>query len=623
MINLLTDRPSKQVILDILNSRDLPPHLPPLGDPAWASLFDEPRLRSTLDALVERAAGEAAEAMPVLTDEMYAEFRAAGTRMGFESVYFERRRRMGRAAIALLVATRDNRGLLLQSFLAKLEDTFSEVSWAVPAHVSTESGKDPMRIDLFAAETAFAMAEFLTVFGAVIPEDLQVRIRTRLRSCFFENYVNNGDSFVWTSITNNWNAVCHQGVLGAALAVERDRELVAEMFALAIPRLNRFMEGFAPDGGCTEGPGYWVYGFGWFCNLNEQLELQTRSQLSLVEGNDLINRIARYAPAVSLSQGQSVNFADGGSGPLAPWLLQYVGTRLDEPDCLLQASENFDFIVNRVSIDSRLVGQRSDFFHWRRTFQHVPAQSAVSGSQLKSDSYLPDLGVWVVRGRDHAGQLWELAAKGGYNEEHHNHNDVGSFILNIGGYPFISEIGAPLYVKAFFQREFRYEFLAARTLGHSLPIINGREQECGDEYKGVILRAETNQDCVVFEADLAGAYPKAARCVRLIRRLTLLKSRGELIWDDEVECEQAVPVESALITHAPEVEILSPDLAVIRKGDLVLKLEAAPGSAWDRIERHEYQNHQDQPSAINRLVLRPQGVSNVTRFRTRVFLASK
>lgn len=621
MTNLLSDQPSRKEILDILGSGNLAPHLPPMGDPAWASILGNPRLRGALEALTQRALDEAGEPMPVLTDALYAEYHITGTRRGFELPYFERRRRIGRSAIALLAATPDNRPRLLASFLAKLENLFSEESWSVPAHVSAAIGKDPMCIDLFAAETAFLMAECLTVFSAVIPEDLRQRIRKRLRVCFFENYLARADSFHWTSGTSNWNAVCHQGVLGAALAAEEDRELVADVLHFAIPRLGRFLRGFAEDGGCTEGPGYWVYGFGWFCSLNEQLESQTRNRLSLFEGNDLIRRIARYAPAVSLAGGRSVNFADGASGPLAPWLLQYLGVRLGEQDCLLQASENFDLLEDRLGSAGILDGQRSDFFHWRRTFMHVPAPGLSSTRPAKPDHFLPDLGVWVVRGKDQAGHLWELAAKGGYNEEHHNHNDVGSFILNVDRQPLVTEIGAPLYVKAFFKRETRYEFLAARSLGHSLPLVNGQEQECGVEYKGTITKAETNRETVVFEADLAGAYPAAAHCHRLVRRLTLSKERGELLWEDEITCGEAVAVESALITHSPEVEILSPNLARIRQGNVELHLETGEGIAWDRIERHTYQDHQDRETVLHRLVLKPRERTCTTRFRTRLFLA--
>lgn len=56
----------------------------------------------------------------------------------------------------------------------------------------------------------------------------------------------------------------------------------------------------------------------------------------------------------------------------------------------------------------------------------------------------------------------------GHNADHHNHNDCGSFLLNLDGAPALLEIGAPEYVHDFFNDK-RYTFLAARPLGHSVP----------------------------------------------------------------------------------------------------------------------------------------------------------
>jgi hypothetical protein len=620
MINILRCPPSKEEILALLESADFCPHLPPMGDPMWECIVGNRRMSTVLEALRERARAEAEVPLPELTDAMYREYRINGTRHGFERPYFERRRRTGRAAFALLSSSAGERDFWARSFVAKLEEICSEESWAVPAHVASETGRDPFCIDLFASETAFALAEYLVVFPAVIPAGLQERIRRRLRVEFFENFVARADSFSWTTGTSNWNAVCHQGVVGAALAAEMDRALVAEVIHAALPRLARFLGGFAADGGCTEGPGYWQYGFGWFCSLNEQIEQQTRGRFSLFEGDELIRKIASYAPATSLSQGQSVNFADSGSGPLAPWLLQYLGERLGEGNCLRQAAENFDWITRPGGKGFSLDELRCNFFYFRRAFRYTPQPATASSTEAKSDHVLPQLGVWVVRGKDRAGHLWELAAKAGYNEEHHNHNDVGSFILHVDGVPLITEIGSPLYVKDFFQRALRYRFLAARSLGHSLPVIGGWEQECGEEYRGDLLRADVRKDTVVFEANLAGAYPAAAGCRRLLRRLTLAKEKGELLWEDEIECDEVRAMDSGLITHASEVELVSATRAQIRRDGLVLEVEAGGDCFWDRMERHDYLNHQGQKQTIHRLVLKPVKPGRTVRLQARVFL---
>src|SRR5690606_36062862 len=114
---------------------------------------------------------------------------------------------------------------------------------------------------LFAARTANALAEYLHVFSAVVPESLRRHIRERLRGDVFLPYLET--DFFWLENTNNSNAVCHQGILGAAFTVEDDADLLARLCLRARAVLPVFLRGFGPDGACSEGPAYWDFGFGW------------------------------------------------------------------------------------------------------------------------------------------------------------------------------------------------------------------------------------------------------------------------------------------------------------------------------------------------------------------------
>ena len=603
MINLLHACPAGAELRRIFSEHPPVPLLPPLGDPRWSAALSNPVTAGLRDGLLERACAERDEPLPVLTDELYRDYSATGVRVRFEVVYFERRRRLARAAVALLAGGGE---AATRSFLDKLEEIFAEVSWALPAHVDNPDGRDPQRVDLFGAETANLMGECLNVFGAIIPVDFKTRILERLRRDFFENYRDRGDAMWWTKMSHNWNAVCHQGVLGAALAVEDDPQLLADLVTAVISRLPLFLDGYGPDGGCSEGPGYWEYGFGWFATLNEQLEVRTGGEFSLFEGDAKVRNIARYAPLVSLSARKLVNFADSPSEEiLRPQVMAYVARRLGVKSCALQVQENYAQLAERgVNYDA----ERSDLFYWLRLFLHAPTSLAPAGGGLKEDIYFDDLGVWVVRGRDAAGRLWELAAKGGDNEEHHNHNDLGSFILNLDGVPLIMEIGAPEYTRDFFSWQKRYSFLAARSLGHSVPVINGCEQPEGVDFQAKVIRADTNADAVVFEVDLTKAYPAAAGCRRCVRRLSWVKSAGRLTWDDRFELEKTGSLESAIITEGAEVDIVSPQIAVVSKEGRRLALEAGVGASWVRVETHAYRGHLADDRTIRRLVLAPASV---------------
>jgi hypothetical protein len=372
--------------------------------------------------------------LPELTDALYGEYFRSGERLSFERVYFERRRRLGRAAAALLLSRAEDveRPRLVESFVRKLRDVFAEESWALPAHVNSAAGgaggKEPLCIDLFSAETACLMADLLEVFDAVIPAELKTRVRARLRREIFENYAT-GD-FRWLRMTSNWNAVCHRGVLGAALALLDDVDLLAAMLARAREFLPAFLTGFTSDGGCSEGPAYWNYGFGWYAWLNERLEHRTGGGLSLFEGDAFVREIARFGPAMSLAGGQLVNFSEcAPAGGLDPAILAYLGKRLDEPSCGAAAAEHYRLLLERGADWHAL---RTDFLHlsrWLLRFEPAPEQSGA----IPGDRYLPELAVWVSRWRDGRAHGWEFAAKAGHNGERHNHNGCGSFLLNIDG----------------------------------------------------------------------------------------------------------------------------------------------------------------------------------------------
>lgn len=616
-VNFLHDPPGRDALTELFRLHGPRSVLPAWGDTRWQASAENPLLLSIGNDLVRRALAEADAPLPPLTDALYRDYAAAGVRLSFERPYFERRRRLGRAAIALLVQGKAASRALRASFSAKLEEIFSEESWALPVHVHNPTGRDSRTLDLFAAETANLLAECLAVFGELIPRELARRIRARLRTDVFENYLS-GD-FFWMRATHNWNAVCHQGILGAALALETDATLLANLFVKARLHLPRFLEGFGADGACSEGPSYWDYGFGWFSALNHQLETRTGGELSIFADDPKIRAIAGYGPAMSLKGGKLINFSDcDPKWSLRPSTLQYLGETLGQDDCLRLAWVNYRSLANgAVDYDA----ERADCFYWLRLFLHAPT-SAPEGiaDGLKSDAFFPSLGLWAVQGLDRQGRQWELAAKAGHNAEHHNHNDVGGFVLVVDGVPLATEIGMPEYTADYFSAR-RYEFLAARTLGHSLPVINGHEQAAGAEYSGAVFSAETDDPVVTFEADLTNAYPPSADCRQFIRQLTLDKTAGLCVWRDDIRLERPGLVESAFVTDAPEVLIESPSTALVRKNGLVLELVCEGSGVWTRVETHPYSAHDGSQAICKRLVLAPAKGRPVDNFTCTVRLS--
>ncbi len=604
MINLLHATPSGSELAAMLAATAGRPALPPFGDPAWSTAAANLVVASWLAPLTALANTEADDPLPPLTDALYADFFKTGERLPFEKVYFDRRRRLGRAAIAVLLGDHATRTRLLPSFLRKLGEIMDESSWTIPAHVWTEpTGKNPLHIDLFAAETANNYADLLVVFSSVIPADLAQRIRSRLRAQFFENYADREPPFHWTQLPMNWNAVCHQGVLGAALAIETDHALVARMLARAARCLPVFLTGFGDDGSTSEGPGYWSYGFGWFSELNAQLEHRTRGQLSLFEGDPKVARIAHFAPLMTFSEGHLVNFSDGGrTGRLSPSLLTYLGDRLASP---LLSAQGAAVYRNQLHDGVDLHILRRDFFYFSRLALRTPAANVVEAAAepVQPDTYFKDYGAVVARGRDACGHLWEFAAKAGHNAEHHNHNDCGSWLLNLDGAPALVEIGAPEYTRAFFSDETRYLNIAARSLGHSVPLVNGHEQAVGRDFAATVLVADLRPDRVEFTVDLTRCYPAAAGCKKLHRVCVFEKTAGRIEITDTCELDAPGAFESMLICSAPVTRDGADALIAMPKA--TLRITPAAGSVLTAVETCPYRGPLGTDEHVHRLRFSP------------------
>lgn len=616
--NLFHQIQTQEEIRQILAAHPCRPLVPPLDSEAWRDAAANPLLKPLASAIRARAEKEAGEPMPVLTDELYGIFHRTGSRWEFEVVYFERRRRLARAAMALLLSEKEDaaRDWMVPSLLAKVKDVLDEPSWAFPAHVDVRwvyqgyravtDGKNPFIIDLFAAETANLMGELLDYFGAIIPGDLRERILARLRKQFWNNYLGKEEfpEFWWTKLTNNWNAVCHQGVIGSALAALDDPDLLAQMLFRTKQALPHFLSGFGKDGGSSEGPGYWDYGFGWFSMLNEQLETRTGGQLSLFTDDPHVLEIARFGPRASLSGGQLVCFSDShAKGILRPSTLVYLGKRLGDSLCMEQGLNNYALqLAEPPNIDA----QRTDLFCLARHFLKCPAElpkqrAATAGKNV----YLPDLAIVITGGIDERGHLWEIAAKAGHNAEHHNHNDCGSYIVNIDAHRCITEIGAPLYDQAFFGPK-RYENLAARTLGHSLPLINGCEQAEGRDHAAMVLEYRDTPGETLFSMDIAACYPREAGCRKLVRTFRFEKKAGRFSVRDEFDLAEFQTVETAVMTIHPAV--CYGNSVHISTGPLTLALRLEKGTTVASINGHQYRSHDPAitgPVTIQRIVLKP------------------
>jgi hypothetical protein len=122
--------------------------------------------------------------------------------------------------------------------------------------------------------------------------------------------------------------------------------------------------------------------------------------------------------------------------------------------------------------------------------------------------WLPSVQVLLARGRTGSAEGLTLAIKGGHNNEHHNHNDVGSFIVALGGVPVIVDAGRPTYTAQTFSPQ-RYDIWSMQSAWHNTPLVRGTQQAHGRQFAARDVTVEIDDRGCLLELQLADAYPRS------------------------------------------------------------------------------------------------------------------
>ncbi|RXZ84802.1 hypothetical protein EBB07_01940 [Paenibacillaceae bacterium] len=470
---------------------------------------------------------------PLLFSE-FIRFGTDGNRASFEAAYFERRENLSLWTM-LYLAEQDE--AVQREWLEALQNLIWEIcneyTWVLPAHVGLYVNEYPDNIwnrplpprdnvDLFTAETAFALAEVVTMLQERLHPWVTDRVWTEINKRVFVVYYGDPAPQNWEMKTNNWPAVCAAGAGGAALYGERDSEKLAGMIWRTLQSLRAHLSGFDEDGATPEGVMYWQYGFGYYVYFAELLKRRTRGEIDLLDG-EKIARISRFSLACILSQGQTVNFSDA---PSYAELSKGLFAKLCESvSGMYNPAEPL-----RVDGLSRCWIAFSRNAFW--TLSAVPSKQAAvtqptEGQRLPlREDYHFKGHQWVISKRLTGGKLAVFAAKGGSNSEPHNHNDLGHFIIHVDGTSTLADLGAGEYTRQYFQPQYRYGTWLAGSKGHSVPMIDGQGQPHGNEYCAEELLYEQEGAAVRYSLDLTKAY-SCSNLSRLVRSFEWLSEGDE------------------------------------------------------------------------------------------------
>ncbi len=466
--------------------------------------------------------------IPPLRYQDFRLFEITGNRSIYEKPSLERRRGLSCAAMLALIYPEEEKYLLrLMDMIFAIS---TEYTWAFPAHIMHIKEDERTRIELFAAETGFYLAEIYTLLYDRFDARIRTLIEDELERRIFAPY-RSVDTYYWENCTNNWAAVCLGSVASSFMLI---KPLEAKTL---IPRFEKtmknFLSGFTDDGVCLEGHGYWNYGFGYFLIYADFIRKFTDGEIDHFK-NEKVKRIALGYEEFYLNGKSAVTFSDGSDA------FCYVEGRMH----YLKGEYPDEIHLFDKSLITR---DFSKFGSLLRDAICFSEEYDKENAEPKNKDFFAPLSEWLVSHRE----AYAFAAKGGHNDEPHNHNDVGSFIYAKDGKHILTDLGHGLYTRQYFSDE-RYSILEASSRGHSVPIVDGGYQLPGAEHRTRYARFEDG----TFKVDIASAYAldedeKIERSFTLEDTGVTLKDRFELknksITERLVTLYQPTPKEDGVI----------------------------------------------------------------------------
>ena len=393
----------------------------------------------------------------------------------------------------------------------------------------------------------------------------------------------NGDHG-WLLGTNNWNAVCLSGVTGAALAVIQDKEERAKFVAIAERYVKNFVAGFLEDGYCTEGLSYFNYGFGRYTTLRETILQATNGKLDLFNDNPKISKIAWFLPNMEIINGVYPAIADCRqySKPSGS-ILHYVSKNLGMG---LKAYDSMTFEGNTSDLQEDIM----NVFPNSSTKAGVSPQSD-KGNKLRA--YFDVAGVLTVRPAELHQHAMGATLKGGNNNEHHNHNDLGSFTLVVGDEILIGDPGSIPYTAKTFSAQ-RYEYKSLGSYGHPVPLVAGKQQRPGAGARAKILKTDFTDKNDLFLMDLSSAYEVPGLQI-LTREFAYSREKTEsLRITDEFEFASPQTFETALITRGKWKKVSANQLLLEGKAEKLRVTITSPQGPFS-VENEEISEEKGMP----------------------------
>lgn len=509
---------------------------------------------------------EIAPEVPI-TDELYREAGKTGDRTLYKPRYYDT---MSRLEHFLLAECIENEGNFLPQTKTYIRAILDMKSWLHPNHDRGNQVLEGNRMSIDLGSRLFgsilAIADLLledklsAPMREEIAQELDLRIvQSFLSSCQQTGTERRGPNS-WIRGTSNWNSVCTSGSTFVTIAMSSDREERLIAVGSALNAMRHYLSGFGQDGFCSEGIGYWGYGFGHYLYLAQILHDYTNGKVDLFTFDDpeRLRNIGSFPSKYHIQQGIFPAFSDSNI-----WNPASFGNF-----ARAMVAKHYDSEWPYDEVHEHSIEQ---LIQWTA----LSDSTVPSGIAASPVSYFDDRGVVVSRGQQE--DPFSIALKAGDNNENHNHSDVGSYSIVLGKVLMAGDIGKPIYKAGAFGSQNK----SRNSWGHPVPRVDGQLQSDGAEHFGKVLDTDFSAERDWVEIDLSAAYVVDS-LETLVRTYENQKSdTGTITIVDRFEASKAIEFGTAIMSYA-DFEQTGPNTILLTNNGKSVEVEiTSEGGAFE------------------------------------------
>lgn len=418
------------------------------------------------------------------------------------------------------------------------------------------------------AEMALAVAIAIDWAGDDLPASTVSLAQTALiEKAIMPSYETEHEVVWWINTTNNWNQVCHGGLIAAAIVTaEKNPELAAKTIHRALENMHLALEEYAPDGVYPEGATYWGYGTSFTVITAAMLESAFGTDFGIAAFPSF-KESADFKLLCIAPSGLYYNFGDSGNkrgekGDLTlAWFATATGNgRYFEKERFLMPPADMGKL-------SRLDGAG---LVWLAQFEEKHRSELPLA--WKGDGNNPIVFFW---GGEEDPHQYYFGAKGGGGTINHGNMDGGSFVFELNGvrwsidpgnqsYTALEEAGFNLWSNC--QECDRWKLLTKNNFGHSTLSVNDQLHIADG-----LATIKNFKDGVQAEVTI-DITPSLKGQLKTAERRFVKDSPNSLVIEDYIEPHEATQAITWQMMTTAAVEIIDGGAKLTQQGR-VLELQ--------------------------------------------------